>query len=197
MESLHAYIDESRRATDGGYLYAMAAVIVPAERSAMLARELRALLPKGARSLHFRVDQASLSRQHLQVLARWHDHHGLRALAASATIARTRHEQRARVRCLSALAAALSNRAVDQLVIESRQEHDNRADDRVLLDCRRDGSLAGSVVWTHRRYTDEALLWPADAVVGVHGLSLAGLVRPGLTDVLPAAFVEDVWRGAL
>lgn len=159
----------------------MAAVIVPAEQGVVLARELRRLLPRGARSLHFRLDRHPLRRHHVEVLAEWATTNNLKAAVAHATIERARHERRARVRCLSALASHLSDRAVDQLVIESRQEHDNRADDRTLLDCRRDGSMAGDVVWTHRRYTEEELLWPADAVAGAIGLQIVGQASPQRT----------------
>lgn len=195
--SRHAFIDESRRAHGDGFLYLMAAVEVPATELVALARDLRVLLPSGARSLHFRHDRDGLRRRHLELIAERMAAGYLRAHVAVASIQHARHERRARVRCLSALAAHLADAGVGRMIIESRQEHDNRVDDRVLLDCRRDGLLAGALVWAHHRYTDDELLWIADAVAGVVGLAAVGRDRTNLAAILPSFGIIEVWRGSV
>lgn len=103
----------------------------PRERSrrAQLKRELRALVPKGSHRLHFRHDRQVLNRKHLLLIAEGASA-GVHGLAAHAVIASARHEGRARVRCLAALATHLSAVGADEIVIESRQPHRDVEDDR-------------------------------------------------------------------
>jgi hypothetical protein len=194
MSSLHAYVDESRRrSVDGAHRYLMVAVTVPGGVRVALERDLRALVPKGSHRLHFRRDQRALTQKHLLLIAEGASD-GVRGLAAHAVIGSARHEGRARVRCLAALATHLSAVGVDEIVIESRQRHRDVEDDRTLLRARQDGAIRRDLLWRHDRPYEEPLLWPADAVVGALGAKLTGQ-DSGLLELLPSGFLEVVWDG--
>jgi hypothetical protein len=194
MSPLHAYVDESRRRSDdGAHRYLMVAVTVPGGARVALERELRALVPKGSHRLHFRPDRQALNRKHLLLIAEAASA-GVHGLAAHAVITSARHEGRARVRCLAALATHLSAAGVDEIVIESRQPHRDVEDDRTLLRARQDGALRPEVLWRHDRPYEEPLLWPADAVAGALGAELTGQDATFLK-LLPSGSLEVVWAG--
>lgn len=189
----HAYIDESRRRTTSGHLYLMVAVTIPGELRVALERDLRALVPKGSHRLHFRRDRQALIRRHLELIATLADD-GVQGLTAHATIATARHEGRARVRCLAALAGHLSALGTDEIVMESRQAHRDVEDDRTLLQARQDGLIHPKLLWRHDRPYEEPLLWPPDAVAGALGVSMVG-GDDSLLRILPAQFLHVAWDG--
>lgn len=193
-DTLHAYVDESRRRlADGDHLYLMVAVTVPGKYRVTLERDLRALVPKGSHRLHLRRDRRGLVHAHLDMLAHAHER-GVAAYSAVARIQSARHEGRARVRCLAALAGRLNELGLDELVIESRQRHRDVEDDRTLLRARQDGLISPGVLWRHDRPYEEPLLWPPDAVAGSLGAKFTGTDR-ALLARLPDGFVEPVWDG--
>lgn len=164
-------LDESRlRVGDGPEnLYLMVAVVVASSDVLDVQARLRELLPAGVRRLHFRDDKPSVRRHHLEVLAAWAGAGRLEALEAHAMIATARREHAARERCLSALAGALGQRGVGELVIESRQEHQDQRDSRTLLACREHGVVGRDLQWRFGRPISEPLLWPPDLLAGVLG----------------------------
>jgi len=190
--SLHAFLDESRRANDyGSHLYLIAAALVPSEHRVRIERRLRQLVPKGSRRLHFRRDRPAITRRHLLVIAQLLAADEINVVAGHAKIATARHERRARVRLLATLAARLVQDGVDELVIESRGHRDIE-DDHTLLDCRRDGAIGADLLWRHDRPHDEPLLWLPDALAGVLGSHLIGRSDHGELDLLPPSTFGQV-----
>lgn len=141
MSTLDAYIDESRlrlSPEDPANLYIMVAVVVSSTDVLDIQHRLRDLLPQGIPRLHWRDDRTALRRKHLDLLAELHHSPGMDSLEAHATLSRAKREEAGRTKCLAALAAHLVVRGVRELAIESRQEHQDVRDDRVLLGARID-----------------------------------------------------------
>jgi hypothetical protein len=193
----HAYIDESRlRIGDGSQnLYLMVAVVVPGHQILAIQRQLRELLPAGVKRLHWREDRPSLRRKHLRLLADLHAAAELDGFQAHAFLARARREVAGRQRCLAALAGDLAARGVEELVIESRQRHRDRDDDRVLLRARGDGVIPDTLQWRYGRPHAEPLLWAPDAIAGAVGHALVGRDHDGLADLVPPGLRRQVWAG--
>lgn len=96
------------------------------------------------------------------------------------------------MRLLATLAGRLVHGGVDELAIESRGHRDIE-DDRVLLDCRRDGVIAPDLLWRHDRPHDEPLLWLPDALAGVLGSHLLGHQEEhGYLEMLPIGTFDRV-----
>lgn len=172
MTTLHAYIDESRlrlSPDDPTNLYIMVAVVVSSTDILDIQHRLRDLLPQGIPRLHWRNDRTALRRKHLDLLAELHHSPGMDSLEAHATLSRAKREEAGRTLCLAALAERLAAQGVRELVIESRQDHQDVRDARVLLRARNDGAIPRGLQWRHGRPLAEPLLWPPDAIAGVVG----------------------------
>jgi hypothetical protein len=195
---LHAYLDESRlRVGDGPEnLYVMVAVVVAAQARLDVQAELRSLLPAGVRRLHFRDDKPGVRRRHLMLLAAFAEAGRLEAVEAHAIIPSARRERAARERCLSALAGDLAQRGVGELVIESRQDHQDQRDSRTLLTCRSHGVVPHALQWRFGRPKSEPLLWPPDTLAGVLGHGLLGQYME-LRAMVPDRLAQQVWSGKL
>lgn len=59
------------------------------------------------------------------------------------------------------------------MVIESRQEHNDRKDRREILGAQRAGVASEGLRYRHARPKDEPLLWLPDALAGAIGTSIA------------------------
>lgn len=131
---LHAHLDESRlRVGDGPEnLYFMVAVVVAGVDRLAIQDRLRSVRPPGFKRLHFRDDQRAVQRRHVTLLRELHEQGVIHAVEAHARIPRARREQAGRNRCLSALAGHLAAEGVGEIVIESRQEHQDQRDRRIL-----------------------------------------------------------------
>lgn len=198
MNTLHAYIDESRlrlTSDDPANLYIMVAVVVSSTDVLDIQHRLRDLLPQGIPRLHWRNDRTALRRKHLGLLAELHHSFGMDSLEAHATLSRAKREEAGRRLCLAALAAHLADQGVRELVIESRQDHQDVRDDRVLLGARDNRVIPRELQWRHGRPLAEPLLWPPDAIAGVVGHQLAGRPPDPLADLLRDALPTTVWAG--
>lgn len=198
MNTLHAYIDESRlrlSQDDPTNLYIMVAVVVSSTDVLDIQHRLRKLLPSGINRLHWRNDRTPLRRKHLDLIAELHHATGLTSLEAHATLSRAKREEAGRTKCLAALAAHLAARDVRELVIEARQPHQDKNDERVLLDARRDGATPRELQWRHGKPLAEPMLWPPDAIAGVVGHQIAGRPPDPLAALLPAGLPSTVWAG--
>lgn len=195
--SRHAYIDESRLKTGDGSLnlYVMVAVVVDGSQILAIQRRLRELLPAGVKRLHWRDDRPGLRRRHLELLTELHADAGMDGFQARAFLARARREVAGRQRCLAALAGDLAERGVKEVVIESRQRHRDRDDDRVLLQARGDGLIPAALQWRYGRPLEEPLLWPPDAIGGAVGHALVGRDPDDLVNLVPAGLRQQVWAG--
>ena len=179
-----AYVDESfRRSTDGTGYFLLAAVLVPDERHAAVIAQLREDVASGQRRWHFRDERHTSRRKFLSAIAE------LQAINVSAltyycqTPSQRKTEQ-ARVRCLWNLLPALWDHQVNALVIERREERNDRKDRREIAAAQRDGAADPQLAYSHGRPKEQPLLWLPDAVVGAIGRNIADN-RDELADLLP------------
>lgn len=105
-----------------------------------------------------------------------------------------RKSEQARVRCLWNLLSHLRGRDVRTVVLESRQEHNDRKDRRGILAAQRAGVATPGLVYRHGRPKEEPLLWLPDAVLGAVGMSIADK-QHDLLELLPGPLRTFHWIG--
>lgn len=105
-----------------------------------------------------------------------------------------RKSEQARVRCLWNVLSHLRDRGVRTVVLESRQEHNDRKDRREILAAQRAGVATPGLVYCHGRPKEEPLLWLPDAVVGAVGMSIADN-QHDLLELLPGPLRAIHWIG--
>lgn len=168
-----AFVDESfRRCADGRGLFLLTAVAVPDDGQAAIERRLRRMVAPGQRRWHFRDESAAARRRFIVLLAE-REMSGVQALTFCGSTPGQRKAEQARVRALWSLLAELPDLGVNRLVIESRQEHNDRKDRREILGAQRAGVADSDLVYRHGQPKLEPLLWLPDAIVGAIGMSLA------------------------
>lgn len=165
-----ALVDESfRRAADGRGYYLMAAAIVPDTHRAQITHQLRKTLPSGQKRWHFRDESDASRRKFVGQIAELAD----LGVAAVVTVKEARYQgEHPRVRCLWGLSGALEEAGgVDAIVLESRQESQDRKDRRELENIKR-AHLLERTTYRHDRPMEEPLLWLPDAIAGAVGLHI-------------------------
>jgi len=165
-----AYLDESSRRGPSGLLYVVAAAVVVGAEEDHARAELRKLLLPRQDYLHWHNERPARRAVILDTISGL----GVLAMAVSYHPAANRHQERARSACVTALAGDLRREGIAELVIEARQEQQNRADRQHLLDARHAGLLPDSFAYRHRGKKEEPLLWIADAIAGTVSAHLAG-----------------------
>ncbi|MGQ0432437.1 MAG: hypothetical protein ACT452_08535 [Microthrixaceae bacterium] len=182
-----AFVDESiRTGSDGFYIVAAVIVVGDLEQGRDFARSL--LLPGQVR-LHW--NEEGDRRRQLIVGA-------LAELGAPSRVYVGRlgpDVRQARVRALgfNRLLWDLWSEGVDSLVIESRQEHNDRQDRRTILSAQRSRKASPTLTYSFARPSDEPLLWLPDVLAGAAAATVGGgydyLARLGTiierTDIVP------------
>lgn len=156
--TVHAFIDESRR----GHTYLMAVVLVDPAHLAPLRRQMRQLLLRGERELHFKKEKDP-RRKHLAA--------NFSTLAAEAlvyTCTCDRQEEPARQACVTALTVDLVKSGARRMVLDSREVRNQH--DRTTIK----HTLAGlgytpAITYEHMEGPSEPLLWLADGVAWCWG----------------------------
>jgi hypothetical protein len=160
-----AFIDEAMRQSGEG-LYLVAAAVVVEERRHVARDELRKLLLPRQVRFHWRSEPRRL--QMLELIG------GLRPRCHAYVhqpTGRTR-QVRARALCLHALLWDLKEAAVDRLVIESRQDHNDRKDRQTIIRAQRAGIATETLRYSFEGPKDEPLLWLPDAIAGAAAASM-------------------------
>lgn len=187
-----AFVDESFRRGRGGHGYfLMAVVVVPDDRVADLSRRLRQHLPAGLLRWHWRDERPASRRRFLSLVADFAEV-DVTAFTCGQQAATQRKTEQARMRCLWELVGQFQVRDVGTLVLESRQEHNDRKDRREIISAQRAGAAPKELVYRHGRPREEPLLWVADALVGAMGLAAAG-GQDEYRDRLPRSWQEVRW----
>lgn len=182
-----AFVDESfRRAQDGCGLFLLSAVCVPDLHRVDVEQTLRSQLRPNQLRWHFRDERPAARHGFIAAVA------GLHVLGAEGftfwcSTPTQRKAEQARVRCLWGLLAALKASRIDSVVIESRQEHNDRKDRREILGAQRAGVASDRLSYRHARPKGEPLLWLPDALAGAVGMSVADGDHQ-LLRLLPHAF---------
>lgn len=158
-----AYVDESLRQSGGG-LYLVAAVVIAGEENHL-------------EQLRHEVDHVKLARE---ASFHWRNEADPQRFAMLAWIAGAklpvrayvhrptlpRHQARARAQCLKALLWDAKELGVKELVLESRQPHNDQKDRQSIVWAQKAGVAAAELRYGFARPREEPLLWAADAMAG-------------------------------
>ena len=140
----------------------LGAVILPAANKTKVRRALRRIPPRGRRRLHWHHED---DRERIATLQLIMDQ-GTGLLAYRWSPAPTRTHETIRGHLLTELAADLAARDVIDLVIESRQEHNDARDRNVLAQAQSKNRAPSNMNYDHQNPSDEPLLWLPDALAG-------------------------------
>jgi len=155
----HAFIDESARS--GKYL--LTAAVVPTMRLQEVTKVIQALVLKGNQRVNLSDESNTRRTQILRAYV---------ALDVPARVAVTAHaggdDKPARDRCLRALLAGFAELKVQVVLLDTRDEHRNTEDRRVIARAVREGA-APELQYDHRRSRSEPLLSLPDAFGWAHG----------------------------
>jgi hypothetical protein len=163
-----AFVDESiRLGPSGVYIVAAVVVVGDLDRGREFARSL--LLPSQLR-LHWN-EESDQRRQRIV--------DGLADFGAPCRIyvgPLGPHVRQARVRalCFNRLLWDLWVEGVESVVIESRQEHNDRRDRRTILSAQRSRRASPTLKYSFARPSDEPLLWLPDALAGATAATTGG-----------------------
>ncbi|MGW2489581.1 hypothetical protein ACWCV9_20530 [Streptomyces sp. NPDC001606] len=165
-----AFCDESLRCRSAGGVYLMAAVVLPARALAPVRETLLSALLPGQRKLHWRSE----SRARRRTLTAQVTASAPEIVVATACRMENRRQERARRKALEILLAAVAERGVTRVVLESRGSVRDRSDTSGLHGLRRAGVLPSALRVEHLPGPEEPALWSADIAVGAFGTALDG-----------------------
>jgi hypothetical protein len=149
--TVHAFVDESRR----GPRYFVAVAIAEPANLRSLRRELRTLLLRGQRELHFKREKEPRQRQLAAALCR---------LPVEVHIYQhpcKRKDEPARQSCIDRLTRDLLERGAVRLVIDSRSNRDVN-DESTIRRVIGQHTHRTTMTYEHVDSTSEPLLWVAD-----------------------------------
>jgi len=144
----------------GGYV--LACVVIPDQNKSAIRRRVRRISPSGHRQFHWTTEEERERWAMVRVLSE----------EATSLIAHVRrpctrgvHEV-ARAELLRALLGGLRDADVLDLVIESRQAHNDHRDRHMIAEAQRRGDANRDLSYGHADPRQEPLLWLADALAG-------------------------------
>ena len=187
-----AYVDESMRQGPAG-LYVVATVVIAEDpdRARQAARSV--LLGRQAR-YHWHGENEPQRRRMLDVIAELE----VTVIAYTCRPVAATKSERARALCLDRLLWDLTTdprlAEVTALVLESRQEHNDRKDRRIIAAAQRSRRAPRELRYRHERPDVEPLLWFPDAVAGAVSAHLAGDTNRYLDRLADTVRVVDVDR---
>ncbi len=169
---MHAYVDESLRQGPTG-LYVVATVVITGDRDH--ARNVaRSVLLRRQPRYHWHAESEPQRHRMLEAIT------GLdvRVLAYACRPVAPSKTERARALCIGRLLWDLVAEDdlgnVDELVLESRQEHNDRKDRKIIAAAQRAHRAPASLRYSHAQPSAEPLLWLPDAVAGAVSAHVAG-----------------------
>jgi hypothetical protein len=170
--ALHAWVEESmqmpRQERDGHYLLA-AAIASPAACDPMR-DNLRELLLKGARRLHWRDESAPRRAKIASAIAG----HDLVHVVVVGTPIDAKKQERARRQCLERLVFELGSLDVSRVWLESRTQSLNDRDRRMFAALHAKHAMPAEFHIDFALPTEDPMLWVADAVAGAVGQARRG-----------------------
>ncbi len=164
-----AYGDESMRQSHDPKLYLLGACTVDNPRE--VSSRLIGSLPKGAQKLHWHDMPLADQQRSLQAIA---ECKGVWAYIAA--LPYEGRQERARRKRLEILLPFLESRGVEELVLESREERDNKRDVALLL-AARSKHLVGRIDLHHEPGPQNPLLWLPDQLIGAYGDSICNIEK--------------------
>jgi hypothetical protein len=180
-----AYVDESMRPGPGG-LYLLAAVLVVPQEMGRAREAAQGLLSPRQPRFHWHSETELQRRRMLERVAEL----GCVVLGYMCP-AVTRRNDRPRALCLNRMLWDLRERGVHELVIESRQEHNDSKDRLTIMRAKKAGAAPAALTSAFARPVEEPLLWLADAMAGaIRAQHVGG--RPDYLDPFPPGQVTVV-----
>lgn len=163
-----AFIDESIRRKPEG-LYVVAAAVIAREALDDARSAVRSVLKPRQARFHWRHESAQ---------QRWRMVKTMQALGAPVRAYAVRAQgnklDRARALCLEGLLWELEELGIGELLFESRQEHNDAKDRRLIIHTQKTGGAPAQLSYRFERPSMEPLLWVADAAAGIVTTALSG-----------------------
>jgi hypothetical protein len=176
-----AYVDESLRPALGLCVLVSAAIALAKADEAR--REVRAVLLPGQPRFHWRDETDAQRRRMLDAVT---------TVSPLARVfvcrARGRRQDRARAKCILRMTWDLAQDGVDQVLLESRGDGNDKKDARTIGQAKRAGSASAALSFGFSRPHTEPLLWIPDALAGAAAAQAAG-ERSDFLDSLPKGFL--------
>jgi hypothetical protein len=160
---LHVFVDESARDDFG--LCVVAAVVLDADREEATRAELMAILPKGAKRLHWNKDGAAVRKKTVEVLNR-NAHHVSAYLSYYDS---NKRMNAAREKCLTHLIGDVGGIPFETVTLDQRTAHQDTRDRTLWVQQCLRLRLPNPPQLKHDGTLTESLLWLADAAAGAVG----------------------------
>lgn len=154
--SVHAFVDESRRDR-----YMICAVIITPDDLRTTRGDLRQMLLPGQRRLHFANESPHRRRLLLAAMADL----PVRAVMYTSK----QRESIARELAIAALLIDLVGLRGQRLIIEHREDSQNRHERALIASAVRNGTAPTDLDYQHLNAHEEPMLWVADAVAWAYG----------------------------
>jgi hypothetical protein len=159
-----AYIDESarRRASEGACVYTLAAVVVPDESIEKVQQAMLDLRYRKSPRVHWRDEREERLPEIVRTVA---------GLPWTGVVTVCLHgpelkSERARRLCIMRLLPELSERGVNRIFFESRQEPRDREDRGLLVGLRKGSLFRSDIEVDWKPALSDSALWAADVVAG-------------------------------
>lgn len=146
-------------------MYLLGAVIADPQSCEEARQELRGILPKGARKLHWHQMQPRDKTRATEVVTTIDAAH----LVVVATPLDHRKQERARAACMERLLWQLSELSVSQVFVEQRTQSLNERDMKLVRHLRGKRSIPSSLRVDVQQPSIEPMLWVPDQVLGAMG----------------------------
>lgn len=157
-----AYMDESVRTGPDGLAYVVAAAVVPRGELVTARTGLKKRRLRGAPRIHWHTESYARKLHLVGSLAEL----DLTAVVCWTYPISRRGQERGRRSCLTALTGELRQEGIEELVIERRDDPQDRKDRRTLIDARRAGIASPDLSYEFVSAREEPMLWAADIVAG-------------------------------
>jgi hypothetical protein len=163
---LHAWVDESMRpSANDERMYLLAAVVADPTCCESARDELRAILPKGARKLHW-TDMEDPEKKQVTGLVTEFD---MAHMVVVGTPLDSRKQEHARAKCMERLLWELGEMEVSRVFLEQRTESLNRRDMKLVRHLRGSKSIPSGLRVDIEQPSIEPMLWIPDQVLGAMG----------------------------
>lgn len=163
---LHAWVDESMRpSARGERMYLLAAVVADPSCCEPARDELRSVLPKGARKLHW-TDMEDREKKQVTGLVTDFD---MAHMVVVGTPLNSRKQEHARAKCMERLLWELGQLEVTRVFLEQRTQSLNRRDMALIEYLRGSKAIPKSLRVDIELPSIEPMLWIPDQVLGAMG----------------------------
>lgn len=171
---LHAWVDESMRpSTKGDRMYLLGAAVADPYFCDASREELRKLLPKGAKKLHWTDMERKQKTKVTDLVAGFDMAH----LVVVGTPLDHRKQEHARAKCMERLLWELDQLGVTHVFLEQRTESLNKRDLQLVLKLRGKRSISSDIRVDVAPPSTDPMLWIPDQVLGAVGEAEASEVE--------------------